>query len=151
MPNACQICESIARIKEGTCPYFVQELETGYVILSYFQYFKGYTLFFCKEHKTELHQLDPAFRMQFLKEMSQVAEAVCKAFQPKKLNYELLGNTEPHMHWHLYPRYGTDPNPGTSAWCVDEGIRKAQKIDPESEEFKEYKQQLLKALSQTTT
>ena len=29
----CMICERIRAIKNGTNPYFVQELETGYVVL----------------------------------------------------------------------------------------------------------------------
>ena len=54
----CFICERIQRIKEGTNPYFVKELETGYVVIGDNQHFKGYTLFLCKEHKTELFQLE---------------------------------------------------------------------------------------------
>lgn len=41
----CMICERIRAIKNGTNPYFVQELETGYVVLGDHQHFKGYTLF----------------------------------------------------------------------------------------------------------
>ena len=31
------------------------------------------------------------------------------AFRPDKVNYELLGNMVPHMHWHVVPRFRTDP------------------------------------------
>ena len=41
-------------IKNGTNPYFVKELETGYVVLGDNQYFKGYTIFLAKEHKNEI-------------------------------------------------------------------------------------------------
>ena len=67
-------------ITQGTNPYFVKELETGYVVIGDNQHFKGYTLFLCKEHKTELFQLDHSQKMKFLEEMSIVAEAVSKAF-----------------------------------------------------------------------
>lgn len=33
-------------IKEGTNPYFVKELETGYVVIGDNQHFKGYTIFY---------------------------------------------------------------------------------------------------------
>lgn len=36
--------------------------------------------------------------------MSVVAEAVSKAFNSQKMNYELLGNGDLHLHWHLFPR-----------------------------------------------
>ena len=48
--------------------------------------------------------------------MAQVAEAVFRAFAPRKLNYELLGNSEAHLHWHLFPRYADDPNPLWPVW-----------------------------------
>ena len=72
----CFICDRISMIKDGTNPYFVKELETGYVVIGDHQHFKGYTLFLCKEHKTELFQLDYATKMKFLEEMSVVAEAM---------------------------------------------------------------------------
>ena len=66
----CLICERIKMIKEGTNPYFVRELKTGYVVLGDHQHFKGYTLFLCKEHKTELFDLAPDRKLAFLEEMS---------------------------------------------------------------------------------
>ncbi|MFQ9902176.1 MAG: hypothetical protein ACLRWF_11240 [Ruthenibacterium sp.] len=41
----CMICERIRMIQKGTNPYFVQELNTGYVVLGDHQHFRGYTLF----------------------------------------------------------------------------------------------------------
>ncbi len=104
----CFICERIEMIKNGANPYFVKELETGYVVIGDHQYFKGYTLFLCKKHETELFHLDKEFKLRFLEEMSVVAEAVAKAFQAEKMNYELLGNGETHLHWHLFPRISGD-------------------------------------------
>lgn len=104
----CLICDRIQMIKEGSNPYFVKELETGYVVIGDYQHFRGYTLFLSKEHKTELFQLDDETKMKFLKEMSIVAEAVSKAFGAEKMNYELLGNGDTHLHWHLFPRVSGD-------------------------------------------
>lgn len=100
----CLICERIQMIKENANPWFVKELETGYVVMGDHQHFKGYTLFLSKVHKTELFQLDHETKMKFLEEMSLVAEAVAKAFGAEKMNYELLGNGDTHLHWHLFPR-----------------------------------------------
>lgn len=110
----CFVCNRIALIKQNQNPYFVKELETGYVVLGDYQKFKGYTLFLCKEHATELHFLENGFRQKFLQEMSLVAEAVYNAFHPDKLNYELLGvGNAVHMHWHIFPRKeGDTPAPG---------------------------------------
>ena len=105
---SCLICDRIQMIKEGNNPYFVCELETGYVVLGDHQRFKGYTLFLCKEHVTELHQLTYDFKMKYLEEMALVAEAVFNVYKPNKMNYELLGNGDSHVHWHLFPRYDGD-------------------------------------------
>lgn len=104
----CLICERIELIKQGKNPHFVKELETGYVVIGDGQYFKGYTLFLAKEHVTELHQLEYETKIKFLEEMSIVQEAVAKAFQAEKMNIELLGNGDAHVHWHLFPRKAGD-------------------------------------------
>lgn len=104
----CLICDRIQMIREGKNPYFVKELETGYVVLGDHQHFRGYTLFLLKEHQTELYVLKPEVKRQFLLEMSLVGEAVAKAFHAEKMNYELLGNGDAHVHWHLFPRVSGD-------------------------------------------
>lgn len=104
----CLICERIDLIKQGKNPHFVKELETGYVVIGDGQYFKGYTLFLAKEHVTELHQMEYETKIKFLEEMSIVQEAVAKAFQAEKMNIELLGNGDAHVHWHLFPRKAGD-------------------------------------------
>ena len=104
----CLICERIELIKQGKNPHFVKELETGYVVIGDGQYFKGYTLFLAKEHVTELHQMQYETKIKFLEEMSIVQEAVAKAFQAEKMNIELLGNGDAHVHWHLFPRKAGD-------------------------------------------
>lgn len=116
----CAVCKRIEQIKQGHNPYFVRELETGYVVIGDYQRIKGYTLFLCKQHATELHFLEPEFRIRFLREMSLVAEAVFHAFRPDKLNYELLGvGNAVHMHWHIFPRrQGDTPNAGP-VWKLD--------------------------------
>jgi len=48
--------------------------------------------------------------------MVEVAHALDRAFTPKKMNYESLGNGVPHLHWHLVPRYDSHPDPRGPAW-----------------------------------
>ena len=117
----CLICERIGQIERGENPYFVCALSTGYVVLGDHQRFQGYTLFLCKRHVTELYQLPWGFRTRFLQEMSLVAEAVAAVSRPEKMNYELLGNGDTHLHWHLFPRVSGDtPQPGPVWWLPRE-------------------------------
>ena len=87
----------------------VVELEHSCVVLNRDQFFPGYTLLFTKQHVTELFHLDRAVRSGLMEEVSGVAEALFTLFRPDKINYELLGNMVPHIHWHLVPRHATGP------------------------------------------
>ncbi len=115
----CLMCD-IIKSKEDD-PYFIIELDTGYAALGWHQRFKGYTLFICKIHASELHELEPAYKSKFMEEMSIVAEAVFNVYKPDKMNYELLGNGVSHLHWHLFPRrIGDTPNGGPVWWLPKE-------------------------------
>ena len=138
----CFVCDRISQIKNNQNKYFIKELKSGYVVLCDFQYFYGYTIFISKTHTNELHKLKKSERELFLHEMAMVSEAVIKAFKPKKLNYELLGNSDSHLHWHLIPRYGNDPCPQTAIWAIDSKIRSAENTRPSDLELEKMKNKL---------
>ena len=140
--NDCLICERIVLIKENKNPYFVRELNRGYVVTGDQQRIKGYTLFLCKQHAYELHQLESHYRDEFLHEMAVVSEAVYNAFQPDKLNHALLGvGRGLHMHWHIYPRRdGDTPVPGP-VWQLGKELVD-EKYNPANEELEVLKMKL---------
>jgi len=108
-------------IKSSTNPYFVCELETGYVVIGDHQHFYGYTLFLYKDHITELHYIPSKAQQKHLEELALVYKAVFNAFKPEKMNCELLGNGDAHMHWHLFPRNSGDtPQKGPVWWLPKE-------------------------------
>jgi diadenosine tetraphosphate (Ap4A) HIT family hydrolase len=55
--------------------------------------------------------------------MAEVAAAIFTAFSPRKLNYEALGNSAPHLHWWLTPRYASDPRGFAPIWVDLEFLR----------------------------
>lgn len=144
--QGCLICERIKQIQQGINPFFIIELQTGHVVMGDFQFIKGYTLFLCKEHVFELHELKKEFKEKFLFEMSLVAEAVFRAFKPRKLNYELLGNTHGHLHWHLFPRTEDDLNPKGPVWQIDKNLRTSADTIPSKEEIQIIKYKILNEL-----
>lgn len=87
----------------------ITELEHSFVVLNRDQFFPGYTFLFTKQHASELFHLDHIVRAGLMEEISKVAKALHTVYQPDKINYELLGNMVPHIHWHLVPRFTTDP------------------------------------------
>lgn len=113
--------------------------------------FRGYTLFLFKEHVKELYELDNDVRIRFLEEMTIVAKAVSKAFGAEKMNYECLGNGDPHLHWHLFPRVTGDlgmyGNEGTGpVWWYPKEKMYSDDTKPSSEKLEELKWCLKKEL-----
>lgn len=138
----CLVCERIAAIHRGENPYFIKELNTGFVVLGDHQRFYGYTLFLYKEHISELHELELSVRMKFLEEMSLVAQAAAKAFDAEKMNCELLGNSAAHLHWHLFCRRAGDLNGYAASgpvWWVPKEEMYSEAYRPEPAELEKMK------------
>jgi len=87
----------------------IVELPHCRVMLNRDQFFPGYTFVFTRDHVTELFHLDRDVRSHVMEEVTAVASALHDLFTPAKMNYELLGNMVPHIHWHLVPRFREDP------------------------------------------
>jgi diadenosine tetraphosphate (Ap4A) HIT family hydrolase len=74
---------------------------------------RGYTLVIWRgRHVTEPTELKAVEASEYWLEVLRVAKALQRYFQPLKMNYEVLGNSLPHLHTHLVPRYLDDPAPG---------------------------------------
>ncbi len=59
----------------------------------------------------ELHELRGPARDAFLKDMVILGEAVARVTKAVKVNYAMLGNTDPHLHCHVHARYEDEPEP----------------------------------------
>jgi diadenosine tetraphosphate (Ap4A) HIT family hydrolase len=71
-----------------------------------------------KRHVTELFHLTEEERRRLIEEVSAVSEVLSNRYRANKINYELLGNQLPHIHWHLVPRRPNDPAPLEPVWRV---------------------------------
>ncbi len=145
----CLVCDRIGQIRRGENPYFVRELKSGYVVIGDHQHFYGYTLFLYKNHVLELHHLAREEKLTYLEEMSLVAEAAVKAFDAEKMNCELLGNGDAHLHWHLFPRRSGDLGAYARAgpvWWLPKNEMYAEGNRPAPEELENMKRRLNAAL-----
>ena len=82
------------------------------------QFFPGWTVLVWKRHVTELFQLGQSERQDLMDRMTELAQVLSETFHAVKINYALLGNQVPHMHWHLVPRLADDPAPQEAIWGV---------------------------------
>jgi diadenosine tetraphosphate (Ap4A) HIT family hydrolase len=73
---------------------------------------RGYTIVVWRgRHVVEPTELAGDETQGFWLELLAVAGALERCLQPVKMNYNLLGNSLPHLHAHLIPRYADDPRP----------------------------------------
>jgi len=82
------------------------------------QFFPGWTVLVLKQHATELFDLSQGERCRLIEEVSAVAGVLAREWQAVKINYELLGNQLPHIHWHVIPRLAQDPAPLEPVWRI---------------------------------
>jgi diadenosine tetraphosphate (Ap4A) HIT family hydrolase len=74
---------------------------------------RGYTLVIWRgRHVNEPTELTADEASGYWAEVLDVARALIAMYQPMKMNYETLGNSVPHLHTHLVPRFSADPRPG---------------------------------------
>ena len=81
------------------------------------QYYTGYCLLVSREHATELSNSGRTAPRSSRKWPCSRKRSKA-AFRPHKLNYELLGNVVPHLHWHIFPRSVTDPDRLQPVWLA---------------------------------
>lgn len=69
----------------------------------------GYACVVSKHHVVEPFHLSSDDSAAFWKDAMLAAQALDRLFDPAKMNYEIHGNTIPHLHLHLFPRFSGDP------------------------------------------
>jgi diadenosine tetraphosphate (Ap4A) HIT family hydrolase len=118
MTQDCPFCAKLAALEDLPDGEVVWQFPYGVALLGPWQFYHGYCILVSRRHATELSQLPADERRGFLEEMCVLARAIELCFRPHKLNYELLGNQTPHLHWHLFPRSEDDPHVRSPVWLA---------------------------------
>src|SRR5262245_1645700 len=114
----CPLCSKLAKLQELSDEDVVWQFPHSVALLGPWQYYHGYCILVARRHASELSQLPVDEGHAYFDEMCQLARAIEIAFQPRKMNYELLGNQVPHLHWHLFPRRADDPERLKPVWLA---------------------------------
>ena len=114
----CPACRRVAQVRTLEYSSFICELSETVVALHKHQTWEGWCVLLLKEHAEHLHELEAGRYLRVMEDVRTVARAVVRAFAPRRVNYECLGNVLPHLHWHVIPRYPApiDPDPGSTVW-----------------------------------
>lgn len=124
---ACPLCQTLAQIRAGAFARHVCSLEHCEVILHDNQVCAGWCVLIYREHAEHAAELAPDVERAVFAEAARVGRAVREVFPqsgaridgrvaPPRINYANLGNVVGHIHWHVVPRHGDDPDPRAVPW-----------------------------------
>jgi diadenosine tetraphosphate (Ap4A) HIT family hydrolase len=100
--ETCPIC------RQGAPRDVIAQLEASWVTMGEDSPVRGYACLVFRRHAVELHDLDEAEGAAFMRDAQRLSRALAVVTGAVKMNYEVHGNTLPHLHMHFFPRYVGD-------------------------------------------
>jgi diadenosine tetraphosphate (Ap4A) HIT family hydrolase len=107
--------DRIGAALRGENPTVLRRLEAGFAVIGDVQFLPGYSVLLVDQPGVQrLSELPRAKRLAFLSDMDLLGEAVeraCRRADPcfRRVNLEILGNTDPFLHAHVWPRFEWEP------------------------------------------
>ncbi len=82
---------------------------SGWAVIGDVQFLPGYCLLLPDPVVASLNDLNADERVRFLSEMTLIGDALLEVTGASRINYEILGNSEPELHAHIFPRFRDEP------------------------------------------
>jgi diadenosine tetraphosphate (Ap4A) HIT family hydrolase len=104
--------DRVGAARRGENPMVMVKMRSGWAVIGDTQFLPGYCVLLsdalAADHLTDLSRAE---RIEFLTDLGLLGEAItdaCNGLDPsfRRLNYEILGNTDRFLHAHVFPRYG---------------------------------------------
>ncbi|MFJ8465417.1 diadenosine tetraphosphate hydrolase [Streptomyces swartbergensis] len=99
----------------GGNPTVMRRLDAGFAVIGDVQFLPCYSVLLTDDPAVErLSELPRSRRLTFLGDMERLGEAVeraCRRVESgfRRVNLEILGNTDGFLHAHVWPRYDWEP------------------------------------------
>ena len=140
------IHERVAAAREGKNPTVICQVPSGWVVMADIQYLPGYCILLADPVVKDLNSLKGKKRSRFLQDMTITGDALLEVTDAYRINYEILGNTEPLLHAHIIPRYMSEPEElrKIPVWSYDKEKFPLKKFDAERD--KKLMQDIAKAI-----
>lgn len=118
---ATLIHHRVQAAREGKNPTVICKMPSGWAVLGDRQFIPGYALLLSDPVVSDLNDLKSQERSQFLQDMALIGDALLELTDSYRINYEILGNYEPALHAHIFPRYMSEPEKSRQrpVWMYD--------------------------------
>jgi diadenosine tetraphosphate (Ap4A) HIT family hydrolase len=108
MPPTIQ--DRLAAARAGANPAVICRMPSGWAVLCDMQYLRGYSILLPDPLAGSLNDLDRPQRAAYLCDMALIGDALLEVTGAYRINYAILGNTDPVLHAHIVPRYLDEPD-----------------------------------------
>jgi len=89
-------------------PTFICHVPSGVVHLCTMQYLSGYCILRASPTVESINSLSSAQRILYLSDMALVGDAILEVTGAYRINYAIMGNSDPCLHAHIVPRFKTE-------------------------------------------
>ncbi len=94
------------------------------------QTYRGHCqLVFDGRHAEGLEHLRAGEHDAVMRDLRRAARVIAAVVKPDRMNYCSLGNVVPHLHWHLVPRYRSDPRWGAPIYTTDAADMRVTRLE----------------------
>ncbi len=104
------IHQRVRAAHNGENPTAICKMSSGWAVIGDQQFIPGYCLLLADPVVPDLNALTGAARAQFLQDMTIIGDALLEVTDSYRINYGILGNTDPALHAHIFPRYLSEPD-----------------------------------------
>jgi diadenosine tetraphosphate (Ap4A) HIT family hydrolase len=140
--------DRVGSAERGENPMVLAHMRSGFAVIGDTQFLPGYCLLLASPERNHLTDLPLEQRSLFLLDMSLLGETIMTVCQPQRINYEILGNSLPMLHAHVWPRYDWEPSEQQHkpAWLYPREYRYAKEQEYTEEKHGLLKKRLTEAL-----
>ena len=118
--ETCAMCAD-SGTAENAHSLLVAETKTSRVRLSRNQEHRGYCIVILRDHRTDLTHLSADELAGFWLDVQRAGMAIDHVFEPRKIDYLVMGHRMPHLHCHVFPQHAHDDP--MRLWLVDVALR----------------------------
>ena len=118
--------------REGVDPALVCRVSSGWVVLCGMQFLSGYCILLPDPVVESLNALGREGRAAFLCDMATVGDALQEVTGAYRINYAIMGNSDPVLHAHIVPRYLSEPDEFRrgGSWSYPQELIDTKVFDP---------------------
>ncbi|GAB4479730.1 MAG: hypothetical protein OHK0031_00320 [Anaerolineales bacterium] len=103
------IQQRVELARAGKNPAVLCKMPSGWAVMADIQILNGYCILLADPPAVSLNDLSGEARDQFLRDMALIGDALLEVTRAARINYEILGNSDPALHAHIIPRLEAEP------------------------------------------